>query len=221
MLSIKRKPVSSFSLRVFYACALCVAILPVHGERKAVAYGLLGGLSAASFWGEDVNEVDFELMPTAGISLAFHLPAFLGVEVDALYLVKSGALSSSVGDQTKVDRFTLHYLEFPLLLKISAPTESEAQPFFLVGVSLARLVMKESTSEFIPRAGIISGEFTDPLIPEDNLRDYQVNVSLGGGLEWGLGSLQLRLSLARNSIDETDQVDIRNVVLAVMAGFIF
>ncbi len=204
-------------------CLLGAGFTPAHAERKAVAFGLLGGLTGASLWGEDVNEIDIELRPTAGLTLTFHMPQFLGIEMDGFYFVKTGALASSVEGDTRVDRFTLHYLEFPLLLKITAPTESEAQPVFFVGASYARLVHKESTSEFIGgEGGIIAPTPIDPpLILEENLNDNQINFTLGGGLEWGLGTLQMRLSLARNSIDATEGVDIRHVLLGVLAGFIF
>ena len=205
--------------------ALLIAFLCVDAdaERKTVAAGLVGGLTAASFWGDEVKEFDTELWPTVGVTLAFHLPAFLGVETDVLYVNKSGAIRSTEGGRPKVNTIKYHALEIPLLLKITAPTGNEVMPIFFGGPSLAVAVSRKSYSEFIEVAsgGTVIPTPATPLIEPGNLSEMEWSLCVGGGVEWGLGSFQMRMNFGRGSLDISKSADVKTVVLAVMAGFIF
>ncbi|MDQ3001785.1 MAG: PorT family protein [Fibrobacterota bacterium] len=210
-------------ISLLLATFLAVCFTEIRAERKPVALGLVGGLTAASFWGGDVKEVDTELWPTTGFTLAFHLPVFLGLETDLLYVSKGGAIRTQEGGRTKVNTFKYHVLEIPFMLKITAPTGSEVMPIFFGGPSMGYAISKKSYSEFIEigSGGTVMPEETPPLVKPENLSDIDWSLCLGAGVEWGLGSFQLRINLGRESLDETKQKDIKTVVLAVMAGFIF
>lgn len=205
--------------------ALLIACLCVDSgaERKTVAFGLVGGLTAASFWGEQVDEFDTELWPTVGATLAFHLPAFLGVETDVLYVNKSGAIRSKENGRPKVNTIKYHALEIPLLLKVTAPTGTEVMPIFFGGPSLAVAVSRKSYSEFIEVAngGTVVPTPATPLIEPGDLSAMEWSLCLGGGVEWGLGSFQMRMNFGRASLDKSKAADVKTVVLAAMAGFIF
>jgi hypothetical protein len=197
-------------------------------ERKTVALGLLGGITSTTYYGGDVHDFDFEIWPTAGISLAFHLPAFLGVEADVLYVGKSGSTRRDVydslynGNRKLVSTFKLHALEIPFMIKITAPTESEVQPIFFGGPSLAWFLSKKAFSEFIETSdGFVVPEEVTPIVAQENLPDYEWSLCVGAGLEWGLGSFQVRGNFGQKSLDRSGAVDLRTFNLAVMAGFIF
>jgi hypothetical protein len=200
-----------------------------RAERKTVALGLVGGVTSTSYFGNDVQDVDFEIWPTAGFTLAFHLPAFLGLETDLLYVAKSGSTRKDVydssfgGDRTFVSTIKLQALEIPFMIKITAPTESEVQPIFFGGPSLAYFFSKKSFSEFIDVAngGTVIPEEQPPLVKSENLVDYEWSLCVGGGVEWGLGSFQMRFNIGRNSLDKSEAVDLKTFNAAVMAGFIF
>jgi hypothetical protein len=205
------------------ACLLALCLSDLHAERKPVALGLVGGVTAASFWGGDVKEFDTEIWPTTGFTLAFHLPVFLGLETDLLYLAKSGSLRTYEGGRTKVNTLKMHVLEIPFLLKVTAPTESEVMPIFFGGPSVAYLFSKQSFSEYIDIAssGTVIPEETPPLIRTEDMQDFDWSLCLGAGVEWGLGSFQARCNFGKNSLDKSKQKDVKTVVIAVMAGFIF
>jgi hypothetical protein len=209
-----------FRLPILLLALFCADL---RAERKPVALGLVGGITAASFWGEDVKEFDTELWPTVGFTLAFHLPVFLGLETDLLYVSKSGAIRTKEAGRTKVNTIKYHALEIPLMIKVTAPTESEVMPIFFGGPSLAYAISKKSYSEFIDIAngGTVIPEETPPLIKPDDVADIDWSLCLGAGVEWGLGSFQLRCNFGKNSLDESKARDVKTVVLAVMAGFIF
>jgi hypothetical protein len=183
----------------------------------------LGGIGAASLWGEDVKELDIRIWPTAGFSLAFHLPAFLGLETDLVYASKGSAFSEKEGDRTKVTTFTAHTVDIPLLLKVTAPTGTEVTPFFFGGPGVCYFLTKRVTTGYITlgSGGIINPEDATPLIAKEDIPNYEVNLTFGGGLEWGLGTFQLRVNLAQDSLDKTGSRDVRTVLVALMAGFIF
>lgn len=194
-----------------------------RAERKTVAAGLVGGLTAASFWGKDVKEFDTELWPTVGVTLAFHLPVFLGLETDVLYVNKSGAIRSTDDGRTKVNTIKYHALEIPLLIKVTAPTGNEVMPIFFGGPSVAIPISRKSYSEYIDIAngGTVIPEQTPPMIEPGNVSEMDWSLCLGGGVEWGLGSFQMRFNFGRDTLDKSKAKDVKTVVMAVMAGFIF
>jgi hypothetical protein len=209
-----------YSLTALFIPLLCAEL---HAERKPVALGLVGGITAASFYGGDVHEFDTELWPTVGFTLAFHLPVFLGLEADLLYVSKSGSLKSDDDGRIKVNTLKYHALEMPLMIKVTAPTGNEVMPIFFGGPSLAYAISRKTYSEYIDIAsgGTVIPEETPPLITEENFTEMDWSLCLGGGVEWGLGSFQLRFNFGRDSLDKSKAKDVKTVVVAVMAGFIF
>lgn len=200
---------------------------PASGERKPVAFGLLGGVTGTSLWGEDIHEPDARIWLTTGFTLALHLPQFLGVEADLLYVGKSAAYKSEVTHEgqlvNKVSKITAHVLEIPLLIKVTAPTESEVQPVIYGGWSFGYWANKDFSSEIIGSAdgGIVSAIPLEPDIAKSDLPTWEQSLIVGGGVEWGMGILQLRFSLGQNSIDESGALDIKTLVTSVMGGFVF
>jgi hypothetical protein len=223
-----RAPRSVLSALHVLACLLALSAGKAAAERKPVALGLLGGITSTSYYGNDVHDFDFEIWPTAGVSLAFHLPAFLGLETDVLYVGKSGSTRRDVpdtatgGTRKLVSTFKLNAVEIPLMIKVTAPTESEVQPIFFGGPSLAWFLSKKSFSEFIETSdGFVVPEEVKPIVDKKDIPDYEWSLCIGAGVEWGLGSFQIRGNIGQNSLDKTKTVDLRTFNLAVMAGFIF
>lgn len=192
-------------------------------ERKPVALGLLGGVSGASLWGKDVDELDVRIWPTTGFSLAFHLPVFLGFETDLIYSSKGSGFSGEESGRLKVTTVTAHCLDIPFMIKVTAPTGGEAMPIFFGGPAFSYFVSKQVTTEWISfgSGGTVSTEPATPLVLRENVPDYEWNLTIGGGVEWGLGTFQVRLAMAQNSLDETGTHDVRTFLVSVLAGFIF
>lgn len=198
-------------------------------ERKPVALGLMGGVSGASLWGKDVEELDIRIWPTTGFSLAFHLPVFLGFETDLIYSSKGSGFSGREpfegypDGRLKVTTVTAHCLDIPFMLKVTAPTGGEVMPIFFGGPAFSWFVSKQVSTEWVDfgAGGTVSAEPATPLVLRENVPDYEWNLTVGGGVEWGLGTFQVRLAMARNSLDETETHDVRTFLVSVLAGFIF
>jgi hypothetical protein len=108
------------------------------------------------------------------------------------------------------------------MIKVTAPTESEVQPIFFGGPSLAWFLSKKAFSEYIETTdGFVVPEEATPIVAQEDLPDYEWSLCVGAGLEWGLGSFQVRANFGQNSLDKSKAVDLRTFNLAVMAGFIF
>jgi hypothetical protein len=136
---------------------------------------------------------------------------------------KSGAIRTHENGRTKVNTIKLQSLEIPFMIKVTAPTESEVMPIFFGGPSLDYAFGRKTYSEYIDIAsgGVVTPEETPALFPRDNIPEWDWSLCLGGGVEWGLGSFQMRCNIGKNSLDKSRTKDVKTVVLAVMAGFIF
>lgn len=208
---------------------LLPCVLPIlfaaaaSAERKPVALGLLGGVGVASLWGSDVEELDLRIWPATGFSLAFHLPVFLGFETDLLYSSKGSGFSGEEEGKLKVTTVTAHCLDVPFMIKVTAPTGGEVMPIFFGGPAFSYFVSKKVTTEWISfgSGGTVSSEPATPLVRREDIPDYEWNLTIGGGVEWGLGTFQVRANLAQNSLDKTNTHDVRTLLVAVLAGFIF
>lgn len=217
-----------FSPRLFPRALFTVLCLALAGttawaERKPIALGLLGGVNVASFYGDEVSEVEAKVWPVTGFSLAFHLPLFLGLETELLYASRGGTYDVQESGASRVNVLTAHTLTIPTLIKVTAPTESETQPIFMVGPSFAVLVVKDFTSESIAlgAGGLIAPEALEPRIPKSRLRDVDICLTVAGGLEWGLGTFQIRANIGQQTLDKKGEVDLRTFTLDFLAGFIF
>ncbi len=202
-------------------------LLPAQAsaERKLFAFGLLGGMSGSAFWGSDVEAFDVHLWPTGGVSATFNLPVMLAFELEALYSYKGGVLKRKNPDRNNDLKLTFlqnHYIEVPFLVKLSAPTGMEAIPIFFIGPSYSWKIAGTPAGEFpTTEGGVYMGEPAEPDISAANLRDDDLSLVIGGGLEWGLGTLHMRANLGQQSLDRTGALDVRTVGLSIMAGFIF
>lgn len=211
-------------IRPLLPCLLALLLASAAlAERKPVALGLLGGVGAASLWGKDVEELDLRIWPVTGFSLAFHLPVFLGFESDLIYSSKGSGFSGEEDGKLKVTTVTAHCLDVPFMIKVTAPTGGEVMPIFFGGPAFSYFVSKQVTTEWISfgSGGTVSAEPATPLVLRKDIPDYEWNLTIGGGVEWGLGTFQVRVNLAQNSLDKTNTRDVRTLLVAVMAGFIF
>lgn len=209
--------------RIFLVVALLAAC--VSAERKPFPFGLLGGVSGSTYWGKDMGSGDINIFPTAGFFGGVNLPALLGVELDLLYLNKNGSSSATENGKFRSNNFTVQCLELPLLLKITAPTGNEVMPIFFGGPSVAFLLQPKSTSEYVNTdngSGLVTSEPIVPaFIPQESMEKMDWSLMIGGGVEWGLGTFQLRFDLGQNSLDKRDVVDLKTLSTMVVAGFIF
>jgi hypothetical protein len=186
-------------------------------------------MNVATFWGDDAEAFDdIRFWPVAGFSLALHLPQFLGIETDLLYASRGGAYAKDTTVtagriSNKVNTIKAHTLTIPLLLKITAPIGTEVQPFFFGGPAWAYLLSKDFATELVgpDSNGNIQTVPLTPAIPRGDMVNFDVFITVGGGLEWGLGTFQMRLNLAQQSLDGKKKVDVRTLTLDVMAGFVF
>ncbi len=202
----------------------------LHAERKWFSPGLYGGLSLNNYYGKDLYEYDFSIRPTAGLRLAFHLPQILGIEADAMYLYKGASLKRSYGknsggvkDSVRATVIKAHYVEIPLMLKLSVPTDGEVHPIIMLGPSWGIKVASSSGADIvqIDNSGLITPIKVDPIIENKDIDPVDFGYVVAAGVEWGLGNLQLRLNWGKNSIDKSGNTIAKTMAISTLAGFTF
>ncbi len=192
-------------------------------ERKPVALGLMGGLNTSTLWGDNSNAFDEQsVWPIAAFSLAVNLPELLGIEMDLMYASRGSSFSSPADTGNYINTVKIHTLTVPLLLKITAPIGTEAQPIFFGGPAIAYFASKGFASEKIYMMnGTVESKTVIPLISPENMRDYEILLVLGAGVEWWSGTVQCRINLAQGSLDTTKKMDIKTLTIDLLAGFVF
>jgi len=203
---------------------LCATISAPHAERKIAAFGLLGGINLASFYGDDVKDVSMRFFPVVGANLTFNLPQILGLEIDALYASRGGAFKNPDSlSRNFVNTIKLHTFTVPVLFKFTLPMGMEASPTFFLGPAVAIPISQSVSSESVgaDSNGQINSIPAAPMIPKEQLADYDILIVVGAGLEWGMGCVQFRANVGKGSLDKRDQVDVHTVTFDAMAGFTF
>ena len=69
--------------------------------------------------------------------------------------------------------------------------------------------------------GTVESKTVIPLISPENMRDYEILLVLGAGVEWWSGTVQCRINLAQGSLDTTKKMDIKTLTIDLLAGFVF
>jgi len=107
-------------------------------------FGIKFGINSAYASGDAVSLAESHTGLAFGAYYSNHITELLGYQVEALYNKRGYKFSTALkysdfyGDFEFYDELTLdlHYLEIPVLARISIPTRSGFQPYFLVGPSL-------------------------------------------------------------------------------------
>jgi len=201
------------------ACAIVVifTLTATPGFAQRTTGGIKGGLNLARFSGDDAGD-DQELLMgyCAGVFIAFNLGDTLAIQPEILYTVKGTKLEAGgiIFNETAKATTEISYLEIPLLLKLSMSTEGSIIPRLFVGPAAAVKLDAKAKFEY---AGISEEEDIE------NIKDVDFGLVAGAGFDIGVLTVEARYTLGLVSINDTEleEIDIRNSVFSVMAGFSF
>jgi hypothetical protein len=215
--------------------------------------GIRGGLGVANFKGGGVDVtgvVPFDNKPligmTGGVALNVKFNDIIGAEIDALYSMKG---SKAEGDNsgiyydlsaggwgivdTKAERkYTLNYLDVPVLVKFLVPLKAPVKPAFFMGPSF-NLLLKSEMSEHIDstyydstHSVLDTQAVTDSLEDRKSLtKPLQIGLTVGASAEMAMGPgdivLDLRYSFGLADIYKKDSklASLLNSHIAIMAGY--
>lgn len=217
--------------RVRYA--VTVLLLPALILAADFAAGVKVGLNLTQFWGDDADDAglgdDFLAGFTGGGFVCLSLNDVIAVEPGLFYSMR-GAKYEIVVDVFGVHsetefRFRLHYLELPLLVRVSMPLDAPVRPFCAAGISPGILLDAESRLE-------TDGEATTDDVDDDEFETFDFAVPMGAGVivDAGPGMLlfEFRFVPGLTTIDDdgdgdpdTERAEMRNRGLSFLVGYSF
>lgn len=188
------------------AIALIAVLLsvPVEGVAQNPSFGLKGGLNVATFGGRRIVDADYSTGGSLGAFISIPISSTVTIQPEALFSRRR--VSSTAYDYDEfpqdgaappigvyISEGTNHdYLEIPLLVKLGpSPTGDGLRPFVVAGPSAG--ILLNATSSFID-----DHEVTEDY--EDYLNSTDFSFVIGGGVETGRLSLDIRYNLGTSSV---------------------
>jgi hypothetical protein len=212
-------------LRIAIALAVVAVGIAVANTAFAqgVSVGIVGGINSAEIGFSE--EQGFDIKRKAGINLgglaALRLSEAFALQLEALYSRK-GATGQSVG--TDVD-FNLSYVEFPLLAKLTIPTQGGRTTFHaFAGPTVAFEVSCTVSGE---AAGVTMEADCDSEEVSIGRKKTDYGLLIGGGLGIGVGRGEIVVDVAydlglKNMNDDPDDPDVsaKNRTLMFRTGYV-
>lgn len=164
------------------ALLLLVAGSPKATHAQPLSLGLKGGVTQATFLGDDVDDAEYRTGFSGGAYFRYAFNPAFSIQPEALISQKGAEVDA--GDPVlAAGEYDLWYLDIPVLFKLTAPLDGVFQPTAYAGPQLSFLLSAE-------RAGIDI---------DDSLYDAEFGGLLGGELGFDLsrmnGALPVRLVL--------------------------
>lgn len=205
-----------FMFALMMAAVLLFTAAPLFAE--GMMFGVKGGLNMANITGDDVAEGGVD--PSSkmgfggGVFFNYAFTELFAVQVEALYMMK-GATYEFEGESFDLK---LDYIELPLLLKVTIPTEGKIKPAIFAG----------------PTFGfIMSAKAPDEEGNEEDIKDYIESMDIGilGGaeigyqLEKGMIFLGASYEVGMQTIDKAEEGgeadDVKNTNIGITLGYGF
>jgi hypothetical protein len=188
---------------ILVVCAISVS---AQSSGSSVAFGIKGGGNLANFYGDAVGNVDAKLRAIGGAYLKFQFNEVLGFQPEVLYAQKGAKQTEliNVGGSfgTIEGEWQYDYIEIPLLLDFSVPTEGGMTPHFYAGPTISLL----ASAKAVGNGG------------EADLKDYtkstDFSLTVGGGINIGSGPTKFVLDLRYvMGLSEFDDVGLNEIFL--------
>ena len=208
-------------------------------EKGIKGYGMKAGLNMANFSGDDADPDEGDKKSRTGFSaggfLTYGITEMFAVQPELLYTMKGAKYEWDGGSATtKFD-----YLEIPVLVKVSIPTEGNIGPHFFIGPSLGILLGAKNKVE-------IDGEDPEGLAGDHDVKDEtkstEFGLVFGAGVDigmphsaitidgrFGLGLTGTCEDCTYETYDEetmemvtvTEKLDVKNTVISFKVGYSF
>lgn len=178
------KRVFSTMLTLAAVLLLLPSIVPAQVQLETEK-GLMVGLNFANFKGADSDGSKTKTGIVGGGFVRFNLSPSVAIQPELLYSMK-GAKGTEFGIDFE---FKLAYLEVPVLLRFTIPTEGNVVPALFAGPAVGFNI----SSKFQADAQGISGE-----VDIDNARSVDFGLVLGGAVTVGSGNAKFFIDARYN-----------------------
>ncbi len=211
---MKRLSVTMFAIVVMFTLfSASVAAQGLTGK------GLKAGLNIANLRGDDMEDWDSKMGFSAGGFITYSINDMFAIQPEVLFTMKGAKYEKELYGETLKQTISLNYLEIPVLAKLSMPTQGSVKPNLFVGPSLAILLSAKVEWEY--------GVESDELDMKDDTKSIDLGLVFGGGVDFDLGpdkgklSAEARYTLGLATVDDGEEVDMKNSVISLMVGYSF
>lgn len=168
------KRVFSTLLTLATVLLLLPSIVPAQDQLE-MEKGLMVGINFSNFKGDDSDSLETKTGVAGGGFVRFNVSPSVAIQPELLYSMK-GAEFSELGVNF---RLKLTYLEIPVLLRFTIPTEGNVAPALFAGPSVAFNISSKISAD---SAGISAD------VDIDNARSVDFGLVLGGAVTVGSGN---------------------------------
>ena len=196
-------------------------LLPSLSLAQGIKFGLKVGMNSADLFGDEIKEMEQDLGEElvskwgfcAGGFIRFSLAKTFAIQPEFLYTMKGAKMEAIVLDETMKFEFNLTYLEIPVLIKIMLPTPGIITPHLYAGPVMGIKLSGKIKAEY-------AGESEEEDI-SDELKDNDYGLIVGGGIDAGKITVEIRYVLGLTTIATEADTDVKNGVFSIMLGFSF
>ncbi len=196
--------------RTVCTAAIALAIVACCGaahSSERILVGVKGGVNLANLRGGDVFNNSIRPGGIGGVFARYALMPYLAIQPEALFAMK-GATFKAEGITS---RQRINYIEFPLLVRFTFPSDWSVQPGIVAG----------------PALGVrLSDKITDgaKIDLKSASRSADFGVVLGAGVEHAIGksriTLEGRYELGLlSTIEKAQDKEVKNSVTSIMVGY--
>jgi hypothetical protein len=190
-----------------------VALLSYAAAAEETTWGIKGGINLADLEGDGISGNEMKLVGGGGIFFNRTIANGISIQPEVLFMMK-GTKSESL-ENTGIH---LTYIDIPVLVRYSIPTETKLIPYFLAGPSFG--ILMSATYEVLNVEEDI----------KDDLKSIDYCLVLGAGADYAIGEGRLifdvRYSFGLTTIvdesdDEGDEVKNTGIIFMVGYGYSF
>ena len=200
-----------------------IAVIGISASAQPVgpsmAFGIKGGGNLANFFGDAVGNVEAKLRGIGGAYIKFQFNEVLGFQPEVLYAQKGAKQTELIdvggGFGVIEGEWQYDYIEIPLLLSFTVPTEGTMAPHFFAGPTISILASAK---------GVSGGQEIDL---KDFTKSTDFSLTIGGGLTVGGATkfvLDLRYVMGFSEFDDVGLNEIflrKHNTIAFMGGIQF
>ncbi len=196
-------------------------LLPSLSLAKGITAGFKIGFNSADVFGGNVAAMEAILgdnfkskwgLCTGGF-IQFNISKMFAIQPEFLYTMKGTRFEQQILGETVKMAIKLSYLEVPVLVKFMIPTPGGVKPSLFVGPSIAIELGAKLKTEAL-------GDTTVEDI-SDNTQNTEFGLIIGGGLDFGKLSFDIRYNLGLTTISISGGEEIKNGVISLKVGYSF
>lgn len=199
---------------------LVLSLAIVFPVTSFAQFGVMGGLNLAKFGGADAAvegdetvEPDYYFRFAAGVFATLTLSDVLALRPELLYTLKGAKYEGSYGGISGKIWVKLTYIEIPILLQYTIPTDDGFAPFFFAGpyagynLSAKERLQKETLN------------FDQEEDVKEGIKDFDFGIVFGAGVCINqMFEISARYSVGLTSFDDSPNVDMKNQVMEIRVG---